>query len=603
MTPGNGFEGITTDNDGSRVRVTRRYVLIATAVLGGIVLLLGLWITIDVLRVRAALNDAKDQASDLAEQIETVGPGGEAAIAGQLGRDVTKARRITDGPMWSLGKHLPVFGEDFRVVAEATDAIEEVATVGVPGLTQLATERDNGQLAVKDGRVDLSVIRRLTPVMEDSNKIFTAGRERFAEIDVDRAHGPVQSSLATVQARLDQAQDLISKGTEALRLAPGMLGSSGPRTYLLIFQNNAEIRSTGGIPGAYAELRAVDGALQIKRQGEGSSTGIFNPPAVKITAEEKALYGTLPGNYWVDANFSPHFPRTAEILRAMYQKRFKTRLDGIISVDPVALARILRATGPVQVTKDVALSSENVINVLLNAVYTAYPEDDDAQNEFFSKVARKIFETFISGQADSGELIAELQASTQEGRIIVNASNSKEQSLFEGTRLAGELPADDGATPHLGLYLNDSSASKLEFYLRRNTEVKAVACEPNKVQVFELTTSLKSVAPKDVTDLGPGVVGFTAGAKKGHISMVLSYYAPYGGTVTGMTVDGKERSVNKRTYRGLTLATVPVDLAPGGSQTLTVTVRSGPGQQKDGVFRTTPGVEVTPNNVPVPSAC
>lgn len=603
MTPGNGFEGITIDNDGSRKRVTRRHVLIAAASIGAVVVVLGLWLTIDVLRVRAALNDAKDQASDLAEQVKIVGPGGEGAIASQLARDVTTARKITEGPMWSLGKHLPLVGADFQVVAEAIQAVEEVATDGVPGLTQLATERDNGQLAVDNGRVDLSVIRRLTPTMEESDAIFTAGRTRFAEIDLTGAHGPVRSALAGVQERLDQAQEVISKGAEALRLAPGMLGSDGPRTYLLIVQNNAEIRSTGGIPGAYAELQAVNGSLHIKRQGEGSSTGIFDPPAVKITAEEKALYGTLPGNYWVDANFSPHFPRTAEILRAMYQKRFGQRLDGVISVDPVALARILRATGPVQVTKDVALSSENVINVLLNAVYTAYPEDDDAQNEFFANVARKIFDAFVSGKAEAGELVRELQAGSQEGRIIVNATNSKEQALFTGTQLAGELPADTGATPHLGLYLNDSSASKLEFYLRRHTEVKSVSCEPNKVQVFELRTALESLAPRNVTDLGPGVVGFTAGAEAGHITMVLSYYAPYGGTVTAVTVDGQERSVNKQRYRGLTLATVPVDLPPGGSHTITVTMKSGTGQQKDGVFRTTPGVQVAPNNISIPSAC
>lgn len=602
MKPGNGFEADTSDG-GSRASVTRRRLLIGAAALSGIVVILGLWLTIDVLRVRAALNDARSQADDLTEQLKTAGPGGESAIAGQLGKDVSKAHGITQGTIWSLGKRLPIVGVDFQVLAEAADAIEKVATVGVPGLTALSNERDNGDLAVKDGRIDLSVIRRLTPTLVESDQVFRESRTKFAEIDISGAHGFVQSPLATVREKLDQAADLVDRGTRALQLAPGMLGSVSPRKYLLIFQNNAEVRSTGGIPGAYAELTVDDGILKITRQGEGSGTGVFNPPVGKITTEERALWGSLPGIFWVDTNFTPHFPRTAELIRAMYKNRFKSQLDGVISIDPVALARILRATGPVQVSKTVALSSENVINVLLNAVYTAFPEDDDAQDEFFAGVTKKIFETFIEGKADTGELIKELQASNREGRVIVNATNPLEQELFEGTQLAGELPGDTGATPNLGLYLNDTSASKLSFYLRRETEVKAVRCEPNKVQVFELRTSLRYVAPKNVTKLGPGVVGFTAGAKKGHLSMVLSFYAPLGGTVTEVTVGEKTRSVNLQRYRGLTLATVPIDLAPGTSESVTVTVKSGVGQQKDGVFRTTPGVEVTPNYVPIPSAC
>lgn len=603
MTPGNGPGSTTLENDGSRSSVTRRRVRIGAGVLGAVVLVLGIWLAVDVLRVRSALNDAKLQANDLAEALKAEGPGGESAIAGQLGRDVDKARGITGGTVWSLGKHVPLVGADFQVVAEAVDALEEVAEVGVPGLTAMAAERDNSQQAIKDGRIDLSVIRRLAPTVADADRIFTAGRTRFDEIDIDRAHGPVRSALSTVSARLEQAQEVVSKGAAVLERAPDLLGATGTRRYLLVFQNNAEIRSTGGIPGAYAELVAKDGALRIVRQGEGSSTGFFDPPAVPITDDEKALYGTLPGNFWIDANFSPHFPRTAEILRAMYRQKFDRRIDGVVSVDPVALARILQATGPVRINRDVALSSKNVINVLLNAVYTAYPEDDDAQNEFFSKVARKIFDTFVSGRADSATLLEALRAGSQEGRIIVNATNPVEQALFDGTVLSGELPQDTGTVPNLGLYLNDSSAAKLEFYLRRDTQVKAVRCEPGKVQVFEMTTDLESVAPKNVLSLGPGVVGFTEGAKAGHIKMVLSYYAPYGGTVSAVTLDGEQRSVNRKSYLGLTLATVPIDLAPGESHSLTVTIRSGPGQQQDGIFRTTPGVEVKPNNVTVPSAC
>jgi hypothetical protein len=423
MTPGNGYEGAKIANDGSRNSVARRYVLIGVAALGAVVLVVSIWIVVDVLRVRAALDDARIQASDLTEQLKTVGPGGELAIASQLENDITHARSIADGPMWSFSMHLPIFGGDFTVISQALDAVEPVASNGLPALVQLSEDRDNGELGIKDGQIDLSVIRKLTPTLEHSSAVFTQARKQFSAIDLRAAHGFVQSAISEVGSKLDQAQAILSKGADAARLAPGMLGADGPRNYLMVFQNNAEIRSTGGIPGAYAEVEAKDGTLIIKRQGEGGGTGYFFPPALALTKQERALYGTLPANFWVDSNFTPNFPRTAEILRAMYRRKFGTHLDGVISVDPVALARVLQATGPVQVTKDIALSSQNVIPVLLNLIYTKYTHSDAEQNAFFAQAAKKIFKAFITGGgADPGDLIKEIQASIEESRIIVNAT-------------------------------------------------------------------------------------------------------------------------------------------------------------------------------------
>lgn len=604
MTPGNGVENATSDNDGPRASVARRYVLGALALLAGVVLVLTTWLVVDVLRVRAALNDAKDQADELTTQLKEVGPGGEQAIASQLARDVVKAREISHGRIWSIGEHLPVIGGDFEVIAETTAAVEEIATEGIPALTRLAAERDSGDLGLANSRIDLSSIRELAPVMGRSDAIFTAGLARFDAIDTSRAHGSVQDALATVGEKLRSAQDVVSRGSRALRLAPAMLGANGPRNYLLVFQNNAEVRSTGGIPGAYAELRAFNGSLAITKQGEGGSTGFFDPPAVRLTDEEKALYGTLPANFWVNANLTPDFPRTAEILRAMYRKRFGRELDGIISVDPVALARILQATGPVRVSKNVALSAENVIPVLLNGVYVKYTDSDDAQNAFFNAVAEKIFTAFVSGRADTVDLVKQLQASLQEGRVIANATRPEEQALLAGTTLAGELRTDTGATPQIGLYLNDSTTAKLQFYLRRETTVTSTSCDPrSRVQTFKVVTDLRSEAPADVTDLGPGVVGEGPGARRGAMRMVLSYYAPLGGKVTAISVDGEQLTVSRNDVQGLFVSTVPIELAPGASHTVVATIRSGPGQQKDANFRTTPGIEVTPNNVAIPSSC
>ncbi|HET6152121.1 MAG TPA: DUF4012 domain-containing protein [Marmoricola sp.] len=575
----------------------------ALALVVSVVVVSGVWIAIDVLRVKHALTDARSQANDLTAQLKEVGPGGEPAIATQLHRDVAHARAITHDRPWTIGRHLPFVGSNFTALAQATDAVDGITTEGIPALTKLATERDNGTLSVSEGHVDLTTIRQLGPTLDRSDAAFTAGSRKFDAIKLSGTLSAVRSAMESVRTKLNQARSIVHTGAQAVALAPAMLGDNGPRNYLLVFQNNAEVRSTGGIPGAFAEVRADKGRVTITRQGAGADTGQFNPPALALTSEERSLYGNLPAIFWQDTNFSPDFPRTAQILRAMFKIRYHDDLAGVVSVDPIALAHVLDATGPVQVTPQVALSAANVVPVLLNAVYTYYPGEDVQQNTFFAHAASTIFAKVLSGSQKPGDLVSAIEAGINENRILVNLTAADEQALFAHSKVGGALPVGKSSRPQIGLYLNDSTQAKLEFYLRRTTSVVSTSCNGEGVQDFSTRTTLASLAPANVTTLGPSVVGYGTGATHGVMEMVLTYYAPYGGRVTSMSIDGVEHSVNRTTQQGLNVATVPITLAPGKKHVVTTTIESGPGERGDGNFKTTPGVVATPNNVRIKSTC
>ena len=127
------------DGVGGSPSVVRRAVLWTLLGALAVVLLIAVWVVVDVLRVRAALSDARTQANDLAEQLKVYGPGGEKAIAGQLKKDVDRARDITDGPAWAIGKHLPVFGGD-RSTASAWLLSSQPALAGAVPLQLARTE-------------------------------------------------------------------------------------------------------------------------------------------------------------------------------------------------------------------------------------------------------------------------------------------------------------------------------------------------------------------------------------------------------------------------------------------------------------------------------
>jgi hypothetical protein len=304
--------------------------------------------------------------------------------------------------------------------------------------------------------------------------------------------------------------------------------------------------------------------------------------------------------HWSDTVFTPDFPRSAQILQVMFEKKYGTSTDGVISVDPVALSYILEATGPIKLADGTQLKYENAVSLLLNTVYLKL--QPDAQDRHFADAAKRVFNAVIGGKADSIAVIRQLARATDENRVLISSTRSDEQTILEPTRIAGKQSTKKAATPHLGLYLNDSTGAKLQFYLRRTTTVKSVECRPNDSQVLTTSTKLSSLVPKNVVKYPPSVTGVGAG-KRGSMQMNLRYYAPIGGSVTTLAIDGEDQTVARGSHLGRDVAVVPIVLAPGQALTVTTRVETGPDQPRGTIFSTTPGIEATPNNVRVISAC
>src|SRR4028118_1271700 len=84
--------------------------------------------------------------------------------------------------------------------------------------------------------------------------------------------GPVRE----LEAKLLDVTSVTDRASKAAELLPPMLGAGGKRTYLVLFQNTAEIRATGGIPGSVATLTADKGALSLKSEGTASVLGTYD---------------------------------------------------------------------------------------------------------------------------------------------------------------------------------------------------------------------------------------------------------------------------------------------------------------------------------------
>ena len=117
---------------------------------------------------------------------------------------------------------------------------------------------------------------------------------------------------------------------------------------------------------AAAQLRAQLFARTLKLLAIGNVPCCVRFGSVDCIAE-RALYGDNLGENIRDTNLTPDFPRAAALIDAMQKRAFGTDIDGVISVDPVVLSAVLRATGPVKVG-DNLLNAHNIMPFLLKQV-------------------------------------------------------------------------------------------------------------------------------------------------------------------------------------------------------------------------------------------
>jgi len=134
----------------------------------------------------------------------------------------------------------------------------------------------------------------------------------------------------------------------------GILGLSRDKRYLVVFQNNAELRASGGFLGSYALVDLRDGKIRNLEVPGGGSYDTEAGLNVRVAAPQPLWLVNPLWHFW-DANWWPDWPTTAKNLMWFYEHSDGPSVDGVISVTPTVVERLLEITGPIDLTEQYGL--------------------------------------------------------------------------------------------------------------------------------------------------------------------------------------------------------------------------------------------------------
>lgn len=539
----------------------------------GLSIIATIWIVVRGTLAYDHLSAAQDAASELAASLDD--PAEAARSIAAMSADTAAARSLTSDPVWGMAEGLPWIGPQLAAVSTVTAAVDDVVGTALPPLTEAASSFSVDALRPVDGAIDLALFETLEPSARSGADGVAAAASSVEAIDESALLSPLRTPISRAKELLGTTSvsaDALARATE---LMPAMLGAEGPRTYLVVFQNNAEWRSLGGIVGAMALIGTEGGRMSLLQQGSTADFTRYPEPVVPLPDDVRDVYGARPGIYIQNATQVADFELTGQIAREMWAREFGTQADGVISVDPVALSYLLDATGPITLPSGDVLTSDNAVDLLLNGVYQRY-EQPEVQDAFFAATAAEVFEALSSGGVQPKPLLEALARAGDEHRLLLWSARAEDQSILDGTTLQGRLPVTDEEQTSFGVYLNDGTGSKMDYYMRAGTAV-GWCTDAQGPPEAALHVTLRNDAPADAASLPRYITGGVGlDIPLGTARTVAYLYLPPGAELVTAVASGDSATdgFGGGTDAGRGVLEWTTELAPGETASIDVRVRT-----------------------------
>jgi hypothetical protein len=540
------------------------------------------WIGVRALGAKSELEAAQAQVSQLkadavAQKFSSLG-----TTMAKIESHAAKARDLTSDPIWRLAELIPVAGKNLTVVRQLAAATDAVVVDAVAPLVKVASTLSPKSFAPVDGAINLAPLTAAVPAVAQAKAGINSAVATIDGIDTSGTVGVLVAAKQKLSGLLTSVVPLIDTANEALPFIAPAMGSQQPRHYAVMFENNAESRPLGGTALSFALITMDHGKITLASTVSAGSSHFASYASSVIPVPDglMTLYDGTFGTFIPNATVRPKFATAAQVTHEMWKRQFGMAVDGVISIDPVALSYILRATPPITLPSGDILTSDSLVPLLLNGVYLRYNSgnnetDAEAQQLIYAEAVAATFARLSHGPLDVKLLLAAVMQATSERRILLWSAKAPEQAELEKSGLAGDLPLSDAKTDRVGVYFEDNVGAKLNYYLAQAVHLEQGVCRTDGRQTYRVGVDLTSTVPANPTkSLTPAVLGQwrPEKVKPGVQRMYVYVYAPPGTQFTGATLNGVAVAVAPNHDENYPVAKMRVEVKPGATVKMTVDI-------------------------------
>lgn len=328
------------------------------------------------------------------------------------------------------GKYALEAGESFALAGASLVKVAEEFSLSNPAL---AGYTQGEKISLFD------FIARIEKELKQSTLKLNAGSLALEKININDIPEEKRGVFLLARQNLPTLIGLIGKFEQYETLLSELLGDRGPRKYLFLLQNNHELRATGGFIGSYALLDVNGGVVR-----NFFVDGIFNPdgqlkenivpptPMQKISAAW-SLH---------DSNWFPDFPVSAEKAIFFYEKTGGPTVDGVITLTPTVMQKLLAVIGPIALPQyGLTVDAENFIMVIQEQVEVKYDREENQPKKVLADLSVLLFEKMfvIEDKVALYKVAEALVEGLNEKHILLYARYPETEALIDKAGWSGKM--------------------------------------------------------------------------------------------------------------------------------------------------------------------
>jgi Protein of unknown function (DUF4012) len=491
-----------------------------------------LWATISafdaVRQAHTDLNDAQLRAArvlhDPSMLDSSSGRTAAAADLRQVAQDAQQAATaLRNSPGASVLGVVPGLHSQRAGLLQLSDDLQVAATTGRNLLVQANAvgQTSNG--------LSLSL-----PALQKLHAGVAAATTRLA--GVDRSSSGLWGPIGTARQRFDRDdRELIARLTtadNAVSVVSSLLGTDGPTTYLVVAENNAEMRDQGAVL-SYALLHGQNGTLTVSAASSIADLALSEPAPYPIPPGTQAVFGGYePTLVWQSTNAPADFPWSGGDMAAMYHAATGGTVQGVIALDVPTLQSLLALTGPLSVPGVPGpITSANAASILLNQLYQGTPAgSQELRHDELSLVAQAAVADLSAKKVDPGALARALGEDAAGRHLLLWSAAPQLQRQITLLGASGSVSnVNPSRTFHTAV--ENATATKLDYFVSVSEHFQ-IFVSPKGRAIVTTTVTVTNNAPSGQApsyQLGPdGIVSHTAGQYVAHVYL----WGPKGGGVT-----------------------------------------------------------------------
>jgi hypothetical protein len=430
--------------------------------------MVGVALVLLALPLRGLASDSRNAESELRRSVEALKSGNlrvarRHQVAAQ--RYADEASETSEGLGARVWSWVPVVGGGVRDARHLVAAMA-ASTSAVGGAVEVYPQvmSDDGGL-VEDRNIDLGL---LDSVLKEADRVggeLVSARDELAQVEGDAPFlgAQIRDARDRAQRQIDPAAAKFERFQPMMDGLPDVLGASGPRSYMVMISNPAELRYSGGAVLTGTRVTARDGRIRVEEAGsltELPETRGLSWPKV----EGNVFHRNGEALPLQNATLNPNWSISGEEFLRGLQVASGADHDGLIVVDAQALARLLAVTNPIEHAVYGTLTADNFVKTVSGS-YDTYPDVEQrrANNQLLASA-------FTDRLLDGGDFVDKFLALGQAAgarEFAMYLRPEGEQRMIEELGVSGDLH-QGGSGDYFSAQSQNTNISKVDYYQRRD---------------------------------------------------------------------------------------------------------------------------------------